>query len=99
MAHKNSNVTPAYFVQAYIERCGDNPTEEQALLIKYFKEAKDDLPCDSTRQWFHKAWRQTDVIHCRGLGSKDTIVMQLLRLDDAIHDVVNDLLPDESDNA
>lgn len=81
------------FIDMYVEEIGEAPTAEQNLLLKYFKEAGEDLPLDDI-DWFHCAWRKFDVIYTRGPGSKDMIVWHLLRIDDAIHRVLSKFFAD-----
>ncbi|EMA4769946.1 hypothetical protein U3C68_003774 [Cronobacter sakazakii] len=72
------------FIRMYAEEIGPTPTAEQAMLLKYFKEAGDELPVDDTPYWFHAAWRKTDVLFSRSLGSKDMVVWHLMHSDEAI---------------
>ncbi len=59
------------FIRMYAQEIGPTPTAEQAMLLKYFKEAGEDLPIDDSAYWFHCAWRKYDVIFTQGMGSKD----------------------------
>lgn len=77
------------FVAKYEELIGENPTLEQQLLLKYFKQAKDDLPVEWGRQGFHTAWRKVDIIYNRGMASKDMIVYNLMHEDDKVWEVVD----------
>lgn len=95
MARKVLSPEVLRFINRYVELCGEKPTAEQALLIKYFHEAGDFLPVDSSRDWFYCAWRKVDVIETQfPLASKDMIVWHLLRIDPVIDEVVNELLPE-----
>ena len=84
------------FKQRYRELCGDTPTAEQALLMKYFDEALDELPVFNDRCWFYKAWRVADIIPTRvALCSKDMVVWHLLKLCPVIDQVVMEQLPEK----
>ncbi|MBP1035840.1 hypothetical protein J8631_09740 [Serratia fonticola] len=80
------------FIDAYAQEIGPTPTPEQTLLLAYFREAGDELPIDGGKAWFHQAWRKTDVIYQRGMGSKDVIVWNLLHIDRTIDNVINRLI-------
>ncbi|EDQ3388036.1 hypothetical protein ZM96_003352 [Salmonella enterica subsp. houtenae] len=81
------------FVRMYAEEIGPTPTAEQALLLKYFKEAGEDLPVDDTPHWFHAAWRKFDVIYTRGLGNKDMVVWHLMHIDKAVDRTLEKFFP------
>ncbi|EAR5803544.1 hypothetical protein IOS36_003958 [Salmonella enterica] len=81
------------FVRMYAEEIGPTPTAEQAMLLKYFKEAGEHLPVDNTPYWFHVAWRKLDVIHTRGCGSKDMIVWHLMHIDTAVDRTLEKFFP------
>ncbi|EAM6792383.1 hypothetical protein E0G74_01315 [Salmonella enterica] len=88
------------FINRYRELIGAKPTEEQALLLKYFIQAGEALPVDDNRDWFYCAWRKVDVIESNVfMCSKDMIVWNLIKLDTVIDQVVNELLPVESKHA
>ncbi|EIG4935444.1 hypothetical protein FEG02_004619, partial [Escherichia coli] len=46
------------FIRMYAQEIGPTPTAEQVMLLKYFKEAGEDLPIDDSAYWFHCAWRK-----------------------------------------
>lgn len=75
------------FCEMYEQEIEATKSPEQVLLLKYLKEAKDDLPVETDAGWFFSAWRKVDVIYSRGFGSKDMIVWNLCHFDDAIHRV------------
>ena len=81
------------FIRMYAEEIGPTPTAEQAMLLKYFKEAGENLPVDDTPHWFHAAWRKFDVIYTRGLGSKDMVVWHLMHIDKAINHTLEKFFP------
>lgn len=78
-------------------RAGPTPTAEQAMLLKYFKEAGEDLPIDDSAYWFHCAWRKYDVIFTQGMGSKDMVVWHLLHIDTAVDRVIEQFFPKQED--
>lgn len=79
------------FLAKYEDAVGNFPTPEQALLLKYFYEAGDDLPLDwGCSEGFQKAFRQVDVIYNKDFGSKDMVVWNLMHIDDIIWKVLAD---------
>ena len=93
MACKTLDPKVYAFITRYKELCGTQPTAEQALLIKYFEQAGDELPVFNDREWFWCAWRKVDIIYHSGMASKDMIVWHLIKIDRVIAEVVNELLP------
>ncbi|ELV5048803.1 hypothetical protein SHB66_004264 [Salmonella enterica] len=81
------------FIRMYAEEIGPTPTAEQAMLLKYFREAGEDLPVDNTPHWFHVAWRKSDVIYQPGMGSKDMIVWHLMHIDKAVDRTLEKFFP------
>ncbi|EAX9064822.1 hypothetical protein RIX76_004018 [Salmonella enterica] len=81
------------FIRMYAEEIGPTPTAEQDMLLKYFKEAGDNLPVDDTPHWFHAAWRKFDVIYTRDLGNKDMVVWQLMHIDKAVDRTLEKFFP------
>ena len=77
------------FCQMYEQEIEATKTPEQLLLLQYFKEAGENLPVDSTPSWFFSAWRKIDVIYGEDTGSKDMVAWHLLKIDDAIHRLVD----------
>lgn len=85
------------FIRMYAQEIGPTPTAEQAMLLKYFKEAGEDLPIDDSAYWFHCAWRKYDVIFTQGMGSKDMVVWHLLHIDTAVDRVIEQFFPNQED--
>lgn len=85
------------FIDMYKKEIGPNPTEEQNLLLKYFKEAGEYLPIDGGVHCFHSAWRKYDVIYTPGVCSKDMIVWHLLHIDTAIDRILEAFFPKQED--
>ncbi|EDL8063735.1 hypothetical protein CTA21_16415 [Salmonella enterica] len=94
MAAKTLEPAVYQFIQRYEEVIGDKPTAEQALLLKYFKEAGNELPIYNGRGWFYTAWRKVDILPMRAMASRDMVVWHLVAFDPAIDAVVMELLPE-----
>lgn len=82
------------FIARYRQLCGLRPTPEQALLLKYFEDAGNELPVFNSRHWFFKAWRVGEIIQTAGGGDKDMAVWHLLKVERTIQQVVTELLPE-----
>ncbi|EFO7976559.1 hypothetical protein H8U31_001265 [Salmonella enterica] len=95
MAAKALNPAAYAFISHYRALCGDKPTPEQTLLIKYFMLAGDNLPVHNDRNWFYVAWRKTEVIEDRHpIASLDMVVWHLIAMCPKVHATVNALLPE-----
>lgn len=100
MAAKTLEPDVLRFINRYRELIGEKPTEEQALLLKYFMKAGNELPVSDNRAWFYCAWRKVDVIQSPYVQcSLDMVVWHLLKMDSVIDLVVDELLPEESQYA
>ncbi|EAM1616378.1 hypothetical protein EU642_22345 [Salmonella enterica] len=88
------------FIERYAELIGAAPSPEQALLLKYFTLAGDELPVSDNRAWFYSAWRKVDIISTRHpLCSRDMVVWHLIHVEPVVDQVVNELLPEASKHA
>ncbi|HGX3708949.1 TPA: hypothetical protein ACNEJR_003710 [Escherichia coli] len=95
MAQKTLEPRVYAFINRYRELCGDHPTVEQQLLLQYFHEAGNALPIYNGPDWFFCAWRKSEVIESRGMGSKDMVVWHLIAMDDPIQTAVAELCPQD----
>lgn len=81
------------FIRMYAEEIGPTPTAEQAMLLKYFKEAGENLPVDDTPHWFFFNDTATTEIYTRGMGSKDMVVWHLMHIDKAVDRTLEKFFP------
>ena len=70
-------------IRVYAEEIGPTPEPEQALLLKLFKEAGENLPIwpGTCHEVFHSQFRKIDIFE-NSVDGKEAIVWFLLHLDD-----------------
>lgn len=70
---------------------GDNLTTERLMILKLLILSGDDMPHDvGYAAGFQKAYRTGLIIYSRGLGSHDSIMWNLMHMDDIIWQVLKE---------
>lgn len=79
-------------IEKYAARIqGDDLNINRLMILKCLILSGDDMPCDySNAEGFQKAYRSWGVIHTRSFGSYDTIMWNLMHMDDLIWEVLKE---------
>lgn len=78
-------------IEGYAKAISSSYTLEQLVILKLLILSGDDMYVDTTcAEEFHKAYRSWGVIDSHGLGSHDTIMWNLLHMDDTIWQVLEE---------